>query len=149
MVLNLGRDGDIDDLEDSRRELERHLVPLKEDKSFLFTLLALAGFQVTFVFLARARAEGYLGRTALRLCLYLFKMGKADGYCPWVPPPRSMAWATDIKKQMKVEETYLRLALDSIITAVQRCTVASSNHFKTTLRLEKYTETVCRLGLEG
>ena len=99
MVLNLAHDGDINDLEDSGRELERHLVPLKEAESFFFTLLALAGFQVTFVFLARARAEVYLGRTALRLCLYLFKMGKADGYCPWVPPPRSMAWATDIKNK--------------------------------------------------
>ena len=52
-------------------------------------------------------------------------------------------------KQMKVEEMYLHLALDNLITVVQRCTVATSNHFKTTLQVEKGRAVVRRLGSEG
>ena len=96
MVLELGGDGDTKDLEASGRELERHLVPLRENKSFLFSSLALAEFQVTFVLFAGARTEGELGGTALKLCLSLTEMGKGSSYSPWVLPPWSMVWASDI-----------------------------------------------------
>lgn len=50
---------------------------------------------------------------------------------------------------MKVEGTHLHLALDSVITVVQRYIVVSDNHLNTNQEVEQCRKIVCRLGLEG
>lgn len=52
-------------------------------------------------------------------------------------------------QSMKVEGTHLHLALDSVITVVQRYIVVSDNHLNTNQEVEQCRKIVCRLGLEG